>query len=196
VSQGGFLPWIGPRYEEGVDGVRILILGEAHYVGDAVDNHPELTTQIIEDCHTGNRKLPYFTKLTRLLQRGLDIEDIWPRVAFYNFIQEPVLGGARTRPTQDQWCEGRAPYQRRLTELEPDLVIATGKDLWERLPRRGMVEQEGNDSGGVATLRPNGARSPLTGFIHHPSSGGFSYGRWLPIVKALHAKAAASTSMS
>jgi hypothetical protein len=127
-----------------------------------------------------------------LFQRALGVDDVWSNTAFYNVIQEPVGDAARKRPIDDQWCEARGPYRDRLDELRPDLVIATGKALWERIPRRGMIEQDGSGRDRPSTLRPETGRLPTTGFIQHASSGGFGYDRWFPIVKALHSKAAAS----
>lgn len=94
-SQIHFRPWVGSKYENGIKGKRLLVLGESHY-SDADD--PDLTRTVMK------RLLEYklgacgheswmktFTTFERAVAgRALSGEEsiaFWNSTVFYNFIQ-------------------------------------------------------------------------------------------------------------
>lgn len=63
----------------------------------------------------------------------LDRSDFWNSVAFYNYVQEPVLE-ARCRPTSQMFAAGRQAFVEILSSLQPTHVLALGIELWRHMP--------------------------------------------------------------
>jgi len=52
-----FRPWKSPNFEKGIDGVRLLIVGESHYSKIPVENDdPDFTIKIVEKVIEGSRR--------------------------------------------------------------------------------------------------------------------------------------------
>ncbi len=114
-----FKPWLGGRYcKEGIGGIRLLILGEAHRIKPG-EEHADFTKDVIGLLVREPRKMEprfrrFFTVTQRLVCGGKgslsDTEraDFWERVAFYNYIQSNPGAAARSRPTQEMWQGGAA----------------------------------------------------------------------------------------
>jgi hypothetical protein len=82
-----------------------------------------------------------FWNRVRYRLRGEEFRDkpahvFWSKVAFYNFIQSPVSGGARVRPTGDQWAVAAPAFLEVLKNLRPDRVWIIGRELWRHIPAR------------------------------------------------------------
>jgi uracil-DNA glycosylase len=116
----------------------------------------------------------------------VDSQAFWHTVAFYNYIQCVVGGGARIPPTKEMWTKARPPFSQVLKMLAPHAILVLGKRLWNKLPE-----------GTSTTLFVDGQSWPartygvadgvnaVATFINHPASRGFSAKRWTPIVAAL-----------
>ncbi len=165
-----FNPWIGSRYStDGLDGKRLLILGESHYGGDGC-HYPEFTTEVIQDMALEQGRLAFFSRVARLVVGGrggfseAEREDFWQRIAFYNFIQT-ALEQQGDRPTYEMWQAAREPFLQTLEELKPHLILILGIELSRNLPE---IPPEIS----VCAVR-------------HPSAIGFSYDAWQPTVQNL-----------
>ena len=56
---------------------------------------------------------------------------LWPQLAFYNFVQSPVVGGPGDRPTWQQFVKSRPAFEAVLDVLNPELVWVCGRALGE-----------------------------------------------------------------
>lgn len=164
-----FDPWIGNRYfNEGINGKRLLILGESHY-GGKVCHYPSYTIEVIKSMALVKGSLPFFSRIQRLVTGGrggftnAERENFWNRVAFYNFIQTS-LDKQGLRPTYEMWQAGTEPYLQTLQELSPNIILVLGAELNRHLP---------SISGNITICD-----------IQHPSAIGFSYAKWQPKVLA------------
>jgi hypothetical protein len=133
-----FDPWVGSRYEaEGYQGVRLLVLGEAHYSTEAP--RPTFTTEMVRVLAQQGR-FRFFAATQRLVVGGRgwlpDAERaaFWEQVAFYNYVQSFPGPRARYRPTPDMWTAARDPFLQTLTELRPQLMLVLGRELHRNLP--------------------------------------------------------------
>lgn len=103
-----FLPWIGSRYaDDGLDGVRILALGESH-CGVEDDKHRGFTQFVVRRWGLEKRS-KYFTIIAKYVLgltsddylRMKDRREFWQSVAFYNYIQDVAGAGPAERPTEE-----------------------------------------------------------------------------------------------
>lgn len=137
-----FDPWIGPKYEtEGLDGLKLLILGESHY-GTASKETRGFTQDVVQRLGQKQRHR-FFTTTTKVVL-GLGSSHIgmkrrayfWDQVAFCNFIQSFVTKNAksRSRPTDEMWRDAEAVFQATISEIKPDAILVLGVEMGRRLP--------------------------------------------------------------
>lgn len=137
-----FDPWIGPLYEsEGLDGLKLLILGESHY-GPHGSEHADKTKQVVAR-HVSEKRYRLLTTTSKMtLGRGgrgrlshSDRTAFWDRVAFANYIQAFVGESAEARErTAKMWEDARGPFEQNLRELRPDALLVLGLGVSEHLP--------------------------------------------------------------
>lgn len=144
MSQIKFLPWIGKEYQKGINGKKVLVLGESHYCAKESDAEPTLTQEIIIDLfnadspHEGYKNT--YTKFAKAIA-GRDLgftekEQVWDSVAFYNYVQVPI-SEARVSPSAEEFENSEAALFEILEQLKPDYVIAWGYRLYDNLPNKG-----------------------------------------------------------
>ena len=165
-----FEPWIGSKYwTKGLDGKRVLILGESHY-GEVGLEYAGLTIDVVREWGQ-KKRLRFFTVCQKLIQGpGKDDwvsdqqrRDFWEHVSFYNYVQSFPGPEPRYRPNAEMWAGGMEPFLFTLDELEPDVLIVLGYELAEHI----LVVPEG-----IRVCR-----------IQHPSSRGFRYANWWPMIE-------------
>lgn len=138
-----FRPWIGPKYqEEGLNGLKLLILGESHY-GRIGEENVTMTCDIVREL--GQKKRHRFFTTTAKLVLGLgrqyisnsERSDFWDRVSFSNYIQSFVAKDAveRARPTEKMWDEARASLHDIIEYTDPEAILILGIDMANRLPK-------------------------------------------------------------
>ncbi len=164
-----FKPWIGQHYTEGVEGKRLLILGESHHGGEGC-HYSDFTIETIRKealGENGHRRRAFFTRVLHLIvggRGGVPADErikFWNNVAFYNFIQT-ALETARQRPTYEMWQAAHAPLLHTIEDLKPEMILVLGKALQENLPSL--------------------PHHIITCGINHPSAKGFTYDEWQPKV--------------
>lgn len=172
TSNRTFDPWIGPDYyRSGLNGLRLLILGESHY-GTPEKERRDFTKDVVR--RLGLRmegKHRFFTITAKVvLGRGKDgvskseMVNFWNSVAFYNYIQS-IVPKARKSPSRVMWLAGKAPFLDTISELRPDAVLVLGEKM------------------GKDYLSQYAERIPPYCWITHPSSSRFSYGECMPKVQ-------------
>lgn len=131
-----FLPWVGEKYEQsGINGHRVLFLGESHYGSSNDEKDPKFTRNIVENWAL-RRRSAFFTKIAKIVKdigayRPIspdEKKDAWHRIAFYNYVQQ-CLPRPRMAPTPEMWEYAKMPFEQTLSEITPDIVIVLGKRL-------------------------------------------------------------------
>lgn len=136
-----FLPWVGRLYERGLNGKKIMALGESHYCADEKDATPGLTQNVIT-WHTDETIehegwMNTYTKFIRALSgdetlsRG-GCKAWWDRLVFYNYIKEPITG-PRVAPTEEQFDKSYEAFVDVVEKYKPDVIIAWGYRLYDNL---------------------------------------------------------------
>ena len=140
MSNAYFTPWEGPAFAE----TNTLILSESAY--DWTDeegtsytpqsSHPE-DSIAWSISHFGENR--YFTAMNRALSGEADpspdaMRAAWDRHAYTIFVQRSVGEGAGVRPSKELWDEAGPHFLALLEQLQPQKVIITGKDMWQKMP--------------------------------------------------------------
>ena len=98
-------PWVGEKYRNGTR--RVLIIGDSHY---AVENgifsqecyddfmSTKMTTRGIVECHFNNETWNFYRNLEGTFP---DSDNLWSKIAFYNFIQRPMKQSNAVPEEQD-----------------------------------------------------------------------------------------------
>lgn len=193
---GGFLPWVGDAYADGLRGVRTLVLGESHYLvpegGDwRTHRDPAFTRQVVHNEANASGQLAYFGRLTALLSPdGHPDATLWQQLAFFNVVEGFVGDAPRQRPSAFQWADAEASLPDRLAALRPELVLVTGFDLWKHV--RTVLASRADEIGKrqrrvdrLDLVAPGGGDEPCTFVgIMQPSAYGFKLAEWRPVVQA------------
>jgi len=186
-----FQPWVGSQYDRGLNGTKVLLLGESHYggVGDDAPAH-EVTSRVVQRWAIDGPTHPFFTKAYRVVcgtpTPDRTREEFWNSVAFYNYVQAWVGNNPRVRPTPDEWKTGAAPFQDVLAALCPDRVVVLGKELWNQLPSPQESRTVTVNSNQIEIrFYSTSSHTAQAAMVHHPSYPAFSYARWRPVIRAL-----------
>ncbi|MDL2303756.1 uracil-DNA glycosylase family protein [Bacteroides sp. OttesenSCG-928-D19] len=139
-----FIPWVGKTYEQGVNGKKIMILGESHYCNHPSEAIATLTIDVIQDLFDPNSEHEGYKNTYTKFERALigkplswkEKESVWNSVIFYNYVQTPI-SGARQSPTTQEFASSEEAFFEVLNKYQPDCIIAWGKRLYNNLPRRG-----------------------------------------------------------
>jgi hypothetical protein len=167
-----FDPWVGNRYKsEGLDGRRVLILGEAHY-GKPEEETSVFTRECVESLARGPNPTKFFTIIAKLLLgvpagtslSHADRSEFWDRVAFHNYVQSFPCSESRVRPTPAMWQIAAQCLPEVLMTLRPQFVLVLGRALAARAP---SVEPAKRIE------------------IAHPSSFGFPLDHWMNEVQGM-----------
>ena len=191
----GFLPWIGANYWQGMQGKRVLVLGESHYQWDRnvlIDNYPTLTIasiQLIVSGRAAGGWQSFFTKIAAAFlgcspTQG-DKKAFWQSVAFYNYIQQSAGFGPEPNPTPAMWSQSLPAFQRLLYTYHPEVIIVLGRYNWWNIQ-----SLSGKKGPCIACERYNETRwlqltggSCLAYGIEHPSSRRFNGLYWHPFIR-------------
>lgn len=144
-----FIPWVGSEYAQGINGKRVMVLGESHYCAHESEAVPQLTINIIHHILNPNNEhegfMNTYTKFGRALagrdHYDKDREAMWNSVVFYNFVQVPI-SEARKAPEKQDFVDAESPYFTVLEQYRPDCVIVWGSRLYNNLPRKGYQTED------------------------------------------------------
>ncbi|WP_369049533.1 hypothetical protein [Tenacibaculum sp. UWU-22] len=127
-------PYVGLNYQKGVNGRKVLIVGESHYLGNdenSIEKHNNpLFTQIVINELAINRYY-WNTRIFPNFHRALigndsfNAELLWSYFSFYNFIQRPMESN-KSRPTENDFEIAWQVFFNVAKNLKPDLCIFIG----------------------------------------------------------------------
>lgn len=143
-----FDAYVGKKYAHGINGKKVMTLGESHYCGNPKQAIPSFTKDRIAEykkylegkisirddngwMQTYNNWLN--TMAGRNLSKAEKLELI-DKVSFYNYVQVPMKG-PRVRPTAIDWKCSSDAFIQELKTQKPDVVFAWGEELYKNLPK-------------------------------------------------------------
>ena len=192
-----FIPHIGKKYQQGIFGKKIMILGESHYCKEQLKEggccYPHCSKEKMDDdcvhetiyCvtgHTYEKTIKAYTTFERAFYgRVLTPEEhinFWESIIFYNYIQYAQPGPRRPLDQPEiSKPESELAFKEILENYSPDNIIAWGLQenrLYSFMPDWGGEDSElvldNGDSRNIWTYKINNKEIPVL-FIQHPSSG-------------------------
>jgi hypothetical protein len=184
------LPWVGEKYfNDGYQNKKLLILGESHYCGDICSNCGSSTASCSITIDTIKKYLNYkngqesfsywmntFTRFTNILvgkkTTVSELNEFWHSVIFYNFVQQSLVK-PRIAPADSIFKDSYRAFYEILNTYEPDLIIAWGDRLWNRMPKdegkKPSIDILDNKGGYFYYYKIKEREIPAFG-IYHPSS--------------------------
>lgn len=183
-----FEPWVGSSYRANDD--RLLVLEESHY-GPA--SMPADSTRVLtQEYVDGEWRHRFWTNIMQVVSGRphweIDRTEFWERIAFYNYVQQPVAETAGVAPTSEMFAASKAAFFSVLDGLNPKTILVLSKRLWKNLPSEGRPGQNIRccDGSRETWIYPFHGGQALAVWLPHPSYG-FSWRRWHPCVLALQA---------
>jgi hypothetical protein len=185
-----FNPWIGSLYGQPTNffsGRKLFVLGESHYAKEPElvgTTRSDFTTEAVEALalpHTNKTFRGISALLAGRAQSTLPpekVQAVWDAIIFYNYV--PSYVRRNTRPSNEQWRAGAAPFQQMLAEHKPDGVLVCGFGTWKRMVCDAPGGRE-QDTRALESFVVNGVPCRK---IRHPSKG-FDWRAWRPAVEAL-----------
>jgi hypothetical protein len=200
-----FQPWISDAYtkNQGLYG-KLLLIGESHYFDEEEDENEiaeekkleevekqisvnDFTSAIIEGYINHKWNFRFYRNLGLVFNEN-DSYEVWKNVAFSNGIQVP-LTKASTQPTIDDIKTFIPAFWSLLENLKPEKVLVCSQRMWytwmKPIDVRGKIVGEINKNGRHSNIfehKYSDGSCKVIG-INHPSSRGFSYNEWNPLVK-------------
>lgn len=172
-------PWIGRKYSE--TDCRILILGDSHYAKDLngefsqkeydnfckeKDSTRAVVNCVIKNVCEGDSTWKMFKNLIETFTSYTPNEgiDFWSKVAFYNFIQEP-MEQVNQVPSSEQRIEGWKCFSEVVDIIQPSFCLFIG------MRSQNEIETINKIGGSYSILRDtdgcNGV-NPFWGYIKTP----------------------------
>lgn len=194
-----FLPWIGETYNQGFAERKLLVLGESHYQewnGEIHELKQEITRNCIENevknRIQGGQGAPLWLNIEQALLNKKRVdgwvpggEKIWYQIAFYNFVQTPVLSRSNP-PSRAQFQDSWGAFRELVEEIRPDRIIVCGGRLWSKMPPTPHEDGSRSDLFLRSDIQAYCLRDGTPVWclaIHHPSIC-FSWTRWHPVILA------------
>lgn len=138
-----FVPYVGSLYASGIDGCRVLLLGESPYRKEGMTHAPEVTRShtrsIFSSMATSERSSTdgaYFAPLDRLLTgkespSGFDKAEMWKRISFVNLAQQFAGTASSHRPQAQHLREGGTILAENILPiLRPHIILVLGRVTW------------------------------------------------------------------
>lgn len=161
--------------DEGLEGTRLLVLGESHY-GEEKALRSSFTRDVVRSQVYGSRHRFFTTVAKLIVGRGAgnyipqsEREWVWDRIAFYNFVQSLAGADPDGDVTDSMWEEAKRPFPDMVEVVCPDAILIVGKTLGRHVP----TPEEEPTLPGIESLEGIDRRT-----IEHVSSRGFTYEPW------------------
>lgn len=172
--------WKGDEYETtGIDGLRILLLGDSSYSPDGRSQSPEDLVRMgyLNPAERRSWHRTYTKAIQAVLNCKVartDRAKAWRKVAFWNLL----LGAAGAKPRDHSGVRGKVGLEvlealyAVLDDLVPDGIVVWGDNVWNHLPTLDIEPNAGCDIITKVITTPHGITA-LACLMTHPSSSRF-----------------------
>ena len=126
-------PWVGPDYERGIDGARVLIAGYSHWSEEP--DTEDFTQRQVAFWVAGDEPSPFGPRLRAFFAVD-DPAAFWNGIAFFNTLPR-LVGGPEQRYADGDEQQRREVHGRVLdviAEVQPDRVYVFSRKAWRIWP--------------------------------------------------------------
>lgn len=163
-------PWIGSQYTDGINGKKIVLIGNSSSSDDDAAVNDESTIVLVSKIMTKEWHASFFDHLRNYVGE-LDHVDLWPKVIFFNYAPRAVgTGEDRYRQLNSEEAdEAKARLLAVIGEHKPDKVIVFSKRIRWALPPLDNREEFGPEGSGFekGTLQAGGHSAEVY-LLQHP----------------------------
>lgn len=173
-------------------GVRVLIVGESHYIkpGEVytVAEQRRFTADVVRDWGAeATESHRFFSRVYRAFNEetagpsSAAFRDFWNSLFFYNYVQTFVLEGER--PTDRMFADSSSAFHGVLDEIAPEAVVVMSAETWKHMGNQnGEFLYHAPDALGDVWSYRHKKGQCMAAHTHHPSR--FSPNRWRPRILA------------
>jgi hypothetical protein len=199
-------PFIGDKYHYGINGKKILIIGESHYHNGTTKsiekvNKSNFTNLVVQEMAIKKNywSTKFFQNLHRTLKGTDDFNGLtfWNKLSFYNFIQR-AMNSNKERPKKLDFIKGWDCFFNVLEDLKPSICLFAGTSSAKYFRRAAKNHPNIEIIQSVKMSKLNGTypkyykiRKGLNEidlfFIKHPSSF-YSWRKWRSLLKKYYNK--------
>ena len=140
LSRAGvrFLPWKGRSYETGINGKRLLILGDSHYFNTPGEVKGEDTTRrLVKECIEGDGH-PFFWRIHELVASVMPkragssptVQQTYNSIAFYNYLVTSKLEHGSGGQKAAMYHASEEAMIAVIAELKPSHILILGQKTW------------------------------------------------------------------
>lgn len=187
-------PWIGGWYTSAPLGKRLMLLGESMYTSNTGVYPDDELVKLIGAAANGDTRWRFYGRAFHVIigkkRSGATPEEVrnfWHSVLFHQYVQKPVIGRPKDRPTDEMWAAAPDYLRHVVAVHRPEAIVVFGKKLSGKLWEAGFISQSESD---VRFVSKDVSCSIVD--INHPGSLGFSAREWhaekiVPFLKSLKA---------
>lgn len=126
-------PWVGPHYERGIDGARVLVAGYSHW-SDETDSEG-FTRRQVRLWAAGDEPRPFGPRLRAFFGFD-DPAEFWNSVAFFNTLPRLVGGPEQRFECGDEQQRREVPQRVRdvIASVRPNRIFVFSRKAWRIWP--------------------------------------------------------------
>lgn len=144
-----FQPWVGKNYNTGINGKRVMVLGESHYCANESEAVASITNNVILDLLNPDSEHEHYKNTYTKFERAVagkplsfnEKADVWNSLVFYNFVQFPI-SSPRVPPTREQFANSEEAFFEVLEQYRPDCLLVWGERMYNNLPNKGYKSDD------------------------------------------------------
>jgi hypothetical protein len=135
--------WTGAEYSDGLEGRRVMIVGNSHWLSENEDDTDRETIKVIENVVSGHwHDIAFFNHIRDYFGFSQHA-DFWRRVAFLNYAPWSIgLGHQRYAQLSGEMVPAaKERFGREVARLAPDLVFVFSKKIRWALPEMTLRDE-------------------------------------------------------
>ncbi|WJH41236.1 hypothetical protein N7E02_12405 [Aliirhizobium terrae] len=121
-------PWRGDLYEQGIEGRRVMIVGNSHWLGEDEPDDSEVTEEVLEKVVSGDYNIAFFNHIRDYF--GFTTHsDFWSRVLFMNYAPWAIGEGEKryAHLSGPMVPVAKSRFEDEISKNAPDVVFVFSK---------------------------------------------------------------------
>ncbi|MGO7653643.1 hypothetical protein ACC862_03400 [Rhizobium ruizarguesonis] len=134
-------PWVGDRYQDGINGRSVMIVGNSHWLGDNEADSEGVTLSVVGKVVEGAYKIAFFDHVRNYFGFAGHAA-FWSRVIFLNYAPWAVGTGDRRYDhlTWEMAEAGKARFKSMIADRKPDIAFVFSRKIQWALPEMEFMD--------------------------------------------------------